>query len=108
MLKTILITSTLLLPIAQTPQTDFDSLDNNTKNQIEQTQSTFVSYAIAENSHTLKVFNHAEDFKMLDVSGQYTIDSNNLVKGAIYKVTYKGDYVKSIELEYTKQNNGGN
>ncbi|EGQ3928141.1 hypothetical protein I0618_002650 [Staphylococcus pseudintermedius] len=98
MLKTILITSTLLLPIAQTPQTDFDSLDNNTKNQIEQTQSTFVSYAIAENAQTLRVFKHAEDSKMLSEKEQYTIYSDNLIKGTIYKITYKGDYVKSIDL----------
>ncbi|HDK5686314.1 TPA: hypothetical protein PTC11_002441 [Staphylococcus pseudintermedius] len=98
MLKTILITSTLLLPIAQTPQTGFDSLDNNTKIQIEQTQNTFVSYAIAEDAQSLRVFKHAEDSKMLSEKEQYTIYSDNLIKGTIYKITYKGDYVKSIDL----------
>ncbi|MFB3189930.1 hypothetical protein [Staphylococcus pseudintermedius] len=99
MLKSLITASTLLLlPIAQTPQTDFDSLDNNTKNQIEQTQNTFVSYAIAEDSRTLKVFKHAEDSKMLSEKEQYTTYSDNLIKGTIYKITYKGDYVKSIDL----------
>ncbi|HEC2240653.1 TPA: hypothetical protein R1960_000786 [Staphylococcus delphini] len=99
MLKSLITASTLLLlPFAQTPQTDFDNLDANTKIQIEQTQNTSTSYAIAEDAQTLRVFKHAEEMKMLDASEQYTIDSNNLIQGTVYKVTYKGDYVKSIEL----------
>ncbi|EGQ4470942.1 hypothetical protein O0A20_01945 [Staphylococcus pseudintermedius] len=99
MLKTLITASTLLLlPFAQTPQTGFDSLDNNTKIQIEQTQNTFVSYAIAEDAQSLRVFKHAEDSKMLSEKEQYTIYSDNLIKGTIYKITYKGDYVKSIDL----------
>ncbi|ANQ81986.1 hypothetical protein [Staphylococcus pseudintermedius] len=99
MLKTLITASTLLLlPFAQTPQTDFDSLNSNTKNQIEQTQNTFLSYAIAEDAQSLRVFKHAEDSKMLSEKEQYTIYSDNLIKGTIYKITYKGDYVKSIDL----------
>ncbi|EII2717812.1 hypothetical protein RNS82_04710 [Staphylococcus pseudintermedius] len=99
MLKSLITASTLLLlPLTQTPQTDFDSLNNNTKNQIEQTQNTFVSYAVAENTQTLRVFKHVEDSKILSEKEQYTIYSDNLVKGTVYKITYKGDYVKSIDL----------
>ncbi|MDE9903669.1 hypothetical protein O0H36_02055 [Staphylococcus pseudintermedius] len=98
MLKSFITASALLfLPLTQTPQTDFDFLNIQSKNQIEQTQSTFVSYAIAEDSRTLKVFKHAEDSKMLSEKEQYTIYSDNLIKGTIYKVTYKDDFVKSIE-----------
>lgn len=99
MLKSLITASTLLLlPLTQTPQTDFDSLNSNTKNQIEQTQNTFVSYAVAENTQTLRVFKHVEDSKILSKKEQYTIYSDNLIKGTIYKITYKGDYVKSIDL----------
>ncbi|MDT0939339.1 hypothetical protein RNT41_05175 [Staphylococcus pseudintermedius] len=99
MLKSLITASTLLLlPLTQAPATDFDSLNSNTKNQIEQTQNTFVSYAIAENTQTLRVFKHVEDSKMLSEKEQYTIYSDNLIKGTIYKITYKGDYVKSIDL----------
>ncbi|HAR6582483.1 TPA: hypothetical protein I1875_000112 [Staphylococcus pseudintermedius] len=51
MLKSLITASTLLLlPLTQTPQTDFDILNIQLKNQIEQTQNTFVSYAIAEDA----------------------------------------------------------
>ncbi|EKO8573630.1 hypothetical protein P1M62_000913 [Staphylococcus pseudintermedius] len=99
MLKSLITASTLLLlPLTQTPQTDFDSLNSNTKNRIEQTQNTFVSYAVAENTQTLRVFKHVEDSKILSEKEQYIIYSDNLVKGTVYKITYKGDYVKSIDL----------
>ncbi|EHT3695521.1 hypothetical protein KXP31_000303 [Staphylococcus pseudintermedius] len=99
MLKSLITASTLLLlPLTQTPQTDFDILNIQLKNQIEQTQSTLVSYAIAEDTQTLRVFKHAEESKTLSESEQYTIYSDNLAKNNIYKITYKGDYVKSIEL----------
>ncbi|PCF50151.1 hypothetical protein [Staphylococcus delphini] len=99
MLKTLITASTLLLsPNSQASQTDFDSLDASTERQIEQTQKTSTSYAIAEDAQRLRVFKHAEDSKMLNKNQQYTIYSNNLVKGAVYKITYKGDYVKSIEV----------
>ncbi|MCE5551550.1 hypothetical protein JL968_01045 [Staphylococcus pseudintermedius] len=99
MLKSLITASTLLLlPLTQTPQTDFDILNIQLKNQIEQTQNTFVSYAIAENAQTLRVFKHAGDSKMLSEKEQYTIYSDNLIKDTIYKITYKGDYVKSIDL----------
>ncbi|EHT3690795.1 hypothetical protein KXP93_002576 [Staphylococcus pseudintermedius] len=98
MLKSLITASAvLLLPLTQ-PVTDFDSLDASTKRQIEQTQSTLVSYAIAEDTQTLRVFKHAEESKMLSEKEQYTIYSYNLIKGTIYKITYKGDYVKSIDL----------
>lgn len=99
MLKSLITASALLfLPLTQTPQTDFNFLNMQSKNQIEQTQNTFVSYGIAEDAQSLKVFKHAENSKMLSEKEQYTIYSDNLIKGAIYKITYKGDYVKSIDL----------
>ncbi|HCT0719369.1 TPA: hypothetical protein LQO55_002711 [Staphylococcus pseudintermedius] len=99
MLKSFITASALLfLPLTQTPQTDFDFLNIQSKNQIEQTQNTFVSYGIAEDAQSLRVFKHAEDSKMLNESEQYKIYSDNLIKGAVYKITYKGDYVKLIDL----------
>ncbi|EKI4464009.1 hypothetical protein PCV68_000987 [Staphylococcus pseudintermedius] len=97
MLKSLITASTLLLPLAQ-PVTDFDNLDTNTKIQVKQTQKTSTSYAIAEDTQMLRVFKHAEDSKMLNKNQQYKIYSDNLIKGAVYKITYKGDYVKSIEV----------
>lgn len=79
--------------------TDFDTMPASNKQEIKDTQDTYISYGVGVNKNEINIIKHEEDQKALASNEQYKIyeQSGNFEKGRTYKITYKGDFVTNIE-----------
>lgn len=79
--------------------TDFDTLPASDKQEIKDTQDTYISYGVGVNKNEINIIKHEEDQKALASNEQYKIYENNgnFEKGRTYKITYKDDFVTNIE-----------
>lgn len=69
------------------------------KQEIKDTQDTYISYGVGVNKNEINIIKHEEDQKALANNEQYKIyeQLGNFEKGKTYKITYKGDYVTDIK-----------
>lgn len=84
---------------------DFQNLSKNEQINIKHTQKTLYSLGTAKNKNDIEVFEHLEDQRKLNKKDYYIVNtkSGKLKKGKTYKLTYIGDYLKSIkEIKYNK------
>ena len=79
--------------------TDFDTMPTSDKQEIKDTQDTYISYGVGVNKNEINIIKHEEDQKALANNEQYKIyeQSGNFEKGKTYKITYEGDFVTNIE-----------
>ena len=79
--------------------TDFDTMPTSDKQEIKDTQDTYISYGVGVSKNEINIIKHEEDQKALANKEQYKIyeQSGNFEKGKTYKITYKGDYVTDIK-----------